>query len=85
MNIVLYATSSFDRLAERRISVPMIVVRRFNLNLLSSALVHKCQFQFIKSIKYTKTIEHQGQEALTGVPVQKAIRYFDKGKLQFEQ
>jgi len=44
--------------------------------LLSSVPVHKRRYQFIKSIKYAGTREHQGLEALTGVPVQKAIRYF---------
>jgi len=41
---------------------------------LSRVQVHKCQYQLIKSIKYTETIEHQGVEVLTGVTVQKAIR-----------
>jgi len=31
--------------------------------------VHKHQYQLIKSIKYTETIEHQGLDALTGGPV----------------
>jgi len=34
-----------------------------------------CQVHLKQRIKYTETIEHQGLEALTGVPVQKAKRY----------
>jgi len=44
------------------------------LNFLSCVHVHKCQYQLIKSIKYTETIAHQGQEALTGIPVQKCYK-----------
>jgi len=40
--------------------------------------VYKCQYQLINNIKYTETIEHQGLEALTGSPVQKVVRYFEK-------
>jgi len=57
----------------------------WNWIVLSCMQVHKCQYQLIKRVKYTETMEHQDLEALTGGPVQKATGYLNKGKIQYEQ
>jgi len=53
---------------------------KFEFILLSSVQVRKCQYKLIKSIKYTRTIRHQGSEALTGGHVPCSYKIFKKRK-----
>jgi len=43
------------------------ILHQIVANLFSCVKLHECQYQLIKSIKYTETIENQGLEALIGI------------------